>query len=358
MGRILGSTASRINNNRTNSRLNSSKSFRVKQAQMNKANTKAPYLANNRANEGIKVGSPRNVRHSSSGRSSGGSGSNYGYGYEDSSSVMDAYLDYMNQLQEQQRQAAEATYNSNVAAMNNAYEQRSELLKNNLDSTLKNLQTDYDASKASINNDAEKSSREAYINSMLSKKNLAQNMAAQGLSGGASETTMAGLENNYGNARNEIAATANENLGNLLDLYNKNRNSAQQAYNDQLAADALQKAQYMTQFENDRQNMLAQAYDSQLSQLMSLDPSFVAAMSGYTSSQSGYTPTQQAAASNKVNNVSTTQSSGTGGTTRNWYLNRARQLRQSGRSDASIAQDLAGQGVGNSTIQYILSQLG
>lgn len=283
--------------------------------------------------------------------------SGYGSGYYDSS-VMDAYLDYMNQLQEQQRQVADATYNSNVAAMNNAYEQRSGLLKNNLDSTLKNLQTDYDASKASINNDAEKSSREAYINSMLSKKNMAQNMAAQGLSGGASETTMAGLENNYGNARNEIATTANENLGSLLDLYNKNRNSAQQAYNDQLAADALQKAQYMTQFENDRQNMLAQAYDSQLSKLMSLDPSFVAAMSGYTSSQSGYTPTQQAAASNKVNSVSTTQSGGTGGTTRNWYLNRARQLRQSGRSDTSIAQDLAGQGLGNTTIQHILSQLG
>lgn len=356
MGKLLGKTVSKITNNRTNSKLNASKTFRTKQAQMQKANTQAPYFANNYANKDIKVGKPKNVKHSSSGQSGSGGGYDYGYGYD--SSVMDAYLDYMNQLQEQQRQAADATYNSNVAAMNNAYEQRSGLLKNNLDSTLKNLQTDYDASKASINNDAEKSSREAYINSMLSKKNLAQNMAAQGLSGGASETTMAGMENNYGNARNEIATTANENLGNLLDLYNKNRNSAQQAYNDQIAADALQKAQYMTQFENDRQNMLAQAYDSQLSKLMSLDPSFVAAMSGYTASQSGYTPTQQAAASNKVNNVSTTQSSGSGGTTRNWYLNRARQLRQSGRSDASIAQDLASQGIGNSTIQYILSQLG
>ena len=352
----LSNRANSVLNRNANRSIKNSKTLQTRKAQVTKAISKAPYLANTTANKDIKVGKPQNVKHSSAGRS-GGSGGDYGYGGYDSS-VMDAYLDSMNQLQEQQRQAADATYNSNVAAMNNAYEQRSGLLKNNLDSTLKNLQTDYDASKASINNDAEKSSREAYINSMLSKKNLAQNMAAQGLSGGASETTMAGLENNYGNARNEIATTANENLGSLLDLYNKNRNSAQQAYNDQLAADALQKAQYMTQFENDRQNMLAQAYDSQLSQLMSLDPSFVAAMSGYTSSQSGYTPTQQAAASNKVNNVSTTQSGGTGGTTRNWYLNRARQLRQSGRSDASIAQDLAGQGVGNSTIQYILSQLG
>lgn len=324
---------------------------------MKKVEKAAPYLANTGANKGITVGKPQNVKHSSSGGSGGSGGSSVSGGYD--SSVMDAYLDYMNQLQEQQRQAADATYNSNVAAMNNAYEQRSRLLKNNLDSTLKNLQTDYDASKASINNDAEKSSREAYINNMLSKKNLAQNMAAQGLSGGASETTMAGMENNYGNARNEIATTANENLGNLLDLYNKNRNSAQQAYNDQLAADALQKAQYMTQFENDRQNMIAQAYDSQLSKLMSLDPSFVAAMSGYTASQSGYTPTQQGEPKNKLKDVSTTQSSGTGGSTRNWYLNKARELQRKGYSDADIAQVLASDdGVANSTIQSILSQLG
>lgn len=324
---------------------------------MKKVEKAAPYLANTGANKGITVGKPQNVKHSSSGGSGGSGGSSVSGGYD--SSVMDAYLDYMNQLQEQQRQAADATYNSNVAAMNNAYEQRSRLLKNNLDSTLKNLQTDYDASKASINNDAEKSSREAYINNMLSKKNLAQNMAAQGLSGGASETTMAGMENNYGNARNEIATTANENLGNLLDLYNKNRNSAQQAYNDQLAADALQKAQYMTQFENDRQNMIAQAYDSQLSKLMSLDPSFVAAMSGYTSSQAGYSPTQQETPKNTRKNVNTTQSNGSAGTTRNWYLNKARELQRKGYSDADIAQVLASDdGVANSTIQSILSQLG
>lgn len=324
---------------------------------MKKVEKAAPYLANTGANKGITVGKPQNVKHSSSGGSGGSGGSSVSGGYD--SSVMDAYLDYMNQLQEQQRQAADATYNSNVAAMNNAYEQRSGLLKNNLDSTLKNLQTDYDASKASINNDAEKSSREAYINNMLSKKNLAQNMAAQGLSGGASETTMAGMENNYGNARNEIATTANENLGNLLDLYNKNRNSAQQAYNDQLAADALQKAQYMTQFENDRQNMLAQVYDSQLSKLMSLDPSFVAAMSGYTSSQAGYSPTQQETPKNTRKNVNTTQSNGSAGTTRNWYLNKARELQRKGYSDADIAQVLASDdGVANSTIQSILSQLG
>ena len=113
----------------------------------------------------------------------------------------------------------------------------------------------------------------------------------------------------------------------------------------------------MTQFENDRQNLLAQAYDSQLSQLMSLDPTFVAAMSAARNSQAGYTPAAQAAPSNTPATVSTTQGSSATGVMNSWYANRARQLRASGASDAVIAQDLANEGLANSSIQYILNQL-
>lgn len=169
-------------------------------------------------------------------------------------------LAYLQSLENRQKQAANDAYDRNVAAMNNAYTQRGNLLKNNLDSTLQNLKTDYDASRDNVNKDAGKSLQEAYINNMLSRKNLAQNMSAQGLSGGASETTMAGMYNNYGNARNNIETTANDSLGELENLYNKNKNSAYQSYNDQLAQDEIQKAQYMTQFENDRQNALSSAY--------------------------------------------------------------------------------------------------
>ena len=293
-----------------------------------------------------------------SGSSSGSSSSSASTAAAEAAKAAAAYQAYLLEIQRRQQQAADDAYNRNVAAMNQAFDQRGQLLKGNLDSTLANLQTDYDSSRDAINRDATEAAREAYINRMMSQRNLAQNMAAQGLSGGASETTLAGLENNYGNARNQIAATANENLGSLEDLYTKNRNSAMQEYNNQLAADALARAQYMTQFENDRQNMLAQAYDSQLQQLMSLDPSFVAAMSAATGSQAGYTPVNQAEPGNTPAVVSTTQGSayenGLSNATRLQY---ARKVLQNGGGVEGIIQGLS-QSSSPQTIQNILQQLG
>ena len=295
---------------------------------------------------------------------SSGTGNGGGYTYstelkkqQEQAAAAAAYQAYLEEIRRRQQEAADAAYNRNVSAMNQAFDQRGELLKGNLDTTLANLQTDYNASRDVINRDATEAAREAYINRVMSQRNLAQNMAAQGLSGGASETTLAGLENNYGNARNQIAATANENLGSLEDLYTKNRNSAMQEYNDQLAADALARAQYMTQFENDRQNMLAQAYDSQLQQLMSLDPSFVAAMSAATNSQAGYTPVNQATPDNTAPVVSTTQGVANVRAPR-YALRLAQQMASEGQDANSIIQMLARNSVNTDSINSILSQLG
>ena len=310
-------------------------------------------LVNRPWNSGVTVGKP-----SGGSGSSGGSGGSGGSSYDAAAAAAAAYEAYMAEMRRQQEAAANAAYDRNVAAMNSAFDQRGDLLKGNLDTTLQNLQTDYNASRDAINRDATNAAREAYINRMMSQRNLAQNMAAQGLSGGASETTLAGLENAYGNARNQIATTANENLGDLEDLYSKNRNSAMQEYNDQLAADALQRAQYMTQFENDRQNLLAQAYDSQLSQLMSLDPTFVAAMSAARNSQAGYTPAAQAEPSNTPASVSTTQGSGyENGLSNTVRLNYARKVLQNGGDADDIIRGLS-QTSSAATIQNILRQLG
>lgn len=296
---------------------------------------------------------------SSGGTKASGAGSTYGKTTNTSSAATTnaAYLAYLQEIEKMQKQAAQDAYNRNVSAMNDAFNQRGQMLKNNLDYTLKNLQTDYDASRDSVNRDANKSLQEAYINKILSNKNLAQNMAAQGLSGGASETTIAGMENNYGNARNNIQTTQNENLGNLENLYNQNRNSAYQAYNDQLAQDALTKAQYMTQFENARQSALAAAYDDQISKLMSIDPSYISSMSGLVQSQGSYTPIETSA-ENSPESVNTQQGNSATGVMNSYYAKLARQLRGNGANAQDIAQSLANEGLGYSTIAYILNQLG
>lgn len=271
-----------------------------------------------------------------------------------------AYLAYLQEIERRQQQAAQDAYDRNVTSMRDAFAQRGQKLKDNLDFTLKNLQTDYNASRDSVNNDAAKSLQEAYINKMLSRKNLAQNLSAQGLSGGASETTMAGMENNYGNARNNIQTTANENLGGLEDLYDRNRNSAYQAYNDQLAQDALAQAQYMIQFENDRQSALASAYESQMSKLLSLDPSYVTGLAGLVSSQQDYTPVATTV-SNPVSKVSTQQGSAvdlSGIGAPRYALKLAQQMAARGSRADDIINTLARNSVNSNTITQILSQLG
>lgn len=315
---------------------------------------------NNTMNKYKDTGTTENTSGGSGGGSGGSGGGSSSYSNQlKQQQAAAAYKEYLAEIQRRQQQAADDAYNRNVSAMNDAFNQRGDLLKSNLDSALKNLETDYNASRDAINRDATEAAREAYINRMMSQRNLAQNMAAQGLSGGASETTLAGLENSYGNARNQIATTANENLGDLEDLYSKNRNSAWQSYNDQLAADALQRAQYMTQFENDRQNLLAQAYDNQLSQLMDLDPSFVAAMSGVVSSQAGYTPTGQASPSNAPAVVSVEQGgSGLNARAPRYALRLAQQMAAEGQSANAIIQTLANNSVSSDSIATILSQLG
>lgn len=275
---------------------------------------------------------------------------------QDSNAMLIAY---MKEMENRQKEAANNAYKNNVAATNQAFAERQKLLGDNLNTTLQNLQTDYDASKANVNKDAQNSLQQAYINNMLSRKNLNQNMAAQGLSGGASETTMAGMYNNYGNARNSIQTVANENLGNLENLYNQNRNSAYQSYNDQMAQDAIAKAQYMAQFEADRQNALANAYNTQLSQMMSLDPTYAAQMLGLVDAQSAYTPTATAA-NNAVSSVNTNQGSSNASlpaTASTRALALARQLRSGGESDSTIVQQLASTGLSNAWIAYVLNQL-
>lgn len=60
------------------------------------------------------------------------------------------------------------------------------------------------------NKAANKSLREAYIANMLSKRNLPQQLKAIGVSGGASETTLADIENTYMNNRFGIEEQRNE----------------------------------------------------------------------------------------------------------------------------------------------------
>ena len=222
--------------------------------------SKDPMVGSKSIQQGLSDYGQRSLSGGSSGGGYGG-GSYDDYGYDDYGYYDDGGLDgiasllaayqsnYDNYLAEM-RAAAQQAYDRGMASLNDAYNSQMTSLSDNLNSTKGQLQDSYNRSKNSINSDAETSLRQAYINKMLSERNLGQMMSAQGLSGGATETSMANMLNNYGNARNNINTTANKNLTELEGNYNDSLAQAIQAYNTAVANTNAQKTQQVMALEN------------------------------------------------------------------------------------------------------------
>ena len=115
------------------------------------------------------------------------------------------------------------------------YDTESSRLKTNYETTLKNLLGDYTNSTEKLNKQAEDSLKQAYINNMLAQRNIGQQLAAQGINGGASESAMLRLNTNYGNSRNNINTNLASNLRDIENEYNKNKANEYTNYNNQTA---------------------------------------------------------------------------------------------------------------------------
>ena len=185
---------------------------------------------------------------------------------------------YGNNMLDAKKAAAQAAYDRGMAALNAAYGSYMSALDDNLSSTKGSLLDAYKRSKKSIMDDSRSSLKQAYVNKVLQEKNLNQQMAAQGLSGGATETTRASMSNNYGNARNEINTTTNNNLSSLEGDYNKNLADAMQAYNMAVANAQLQKAQQVMALEEALANNEIAALDDYYSLVQGDQDTYLAAL--------------------------------------------------------------------------------
>lgn len=170
----------------------------------------------------------------SGGRGRGGSGGGGGESYFEGGGGGD-YASMIAEMLAQQRAAAENAYNQSRSRLDSAYNDTYAALKNNLNSAMDTMRKNYEYGQSIQNEDAAKSLREAYINYMMNRRNLNQNLSAAGISGGATESSLANMYNNYGNSRNDINTTLARNLAQLLNTYENNIASANQAYNSQWA---------------------------------------------------------------------------------------------------------------------------
>jgi hypothetical protein len=146
--------------------------------------------------------------------------------------------------------AAQSRYNNSINALQDAYQKKLAGLQGNLASQQNLLKANLGVSRDVLAQDAERALQEAYINRMMNERSLQQQLNAQGLNGGATESAMASLLNNYGTSRNNINVAYNNNLAELEQAYLANLAQAQQNYNDALAKAASDNANYKMELEN------------------------------------------------------------------------------------------------------------
>jgi hypothetical protein len=259
---------------------------------------------------------------------------------------------YFAELQRQAQERANQAYERNMARIASAYDSAYGSLKDNLSSTQGRLNAARDKSMGEVRGDAEDSLRQAYINNMMTRRNLNQRLAAMGMNGGATETTMSSLENQYGKSRAGINQTLNDNIANLDSTYGDNLAAALQSFNSAKANLDLQRMQLENQAENARQNAEA----ASMSGAMSIDGGYMSALQAALANQGQYNYNRSQATNDYVaGNAQQAQSASQGNNYAMWM---AQQLLSGGNGQADVSSYLQSRGYTPQTIQDIFRQLG
>ena len=304
------------------------------------------------------TGSSSGSAHTSSGGNTHGGGGTSRTGTSSNATV--SGNDLQSQLQSlyaQRQAAAQNAYNNSIGALQNAYGQQRSSLENSFNTGRGVLDNSYNNSLSKIDNNAKKTLQESYVNRMLTQKNLGQQLAAQGISGGASESAMAGIANNYGNSRNSINDTWNTNRSDLQNTYQNNLAQLIQSYNSDLAQLESNYANQQASLNSNLENGIADSVGDYSSMLMS-NPKLFAALTSTKDSMNTYNPIDTAS-TNATDGVNTQQNNDMGSAT-NYARYKAMldQYVNAGLNKDAIVRSLGMAGADNSMIFKILSDNG
>ena len=225
--------------------------------------------------------------------------------------------DYLAALYAQRQQAAQDAYDKSKALLDEAYSTAKGNYDNIYNSGANQLKKTYNNSLGKINSNATDAFRQAYVNRMLSEKNMSQRLAAMGLSGGASESAMVKLLNNYGNARNNIQRTLDTNRNDLEMNYSSNLNDLYNAYQSQMAALDQNRASQLAQLLNNLNNQIAGVQSDYFSMLAKNPEYLQMALGQANNNMNNYVAPTTAEATNGLVPVDVYQSNDQGGTMTN-----------------------------------------
>lgn len=296
---------------------------------------------------------PEKARLNSGGGSGSRSGSGTGTTYQ---GVTGGGFDYASMIEgmlAQQRAAAQAAYDASRGRLDEAWGNTQRALSDNLGLALANLRQQYDYGSGVARKDAANSLREAYINYMMNRKNLGQNLSAMGVSGGATESSLAKMYNNYGSSRNDINNVLADNIAELLNNYQNNVASANQAYNSQFADANMNYVNNLNALEQALANNMMSSYSgSSLTSLANYAQTLAGLQDAMAQQANTYTPTQNTLEQSRV---STTQGLDTGTVTDYARLRGiADDMSRQGASASSIIQQLKNNGASLDMIYELL----
>ena len=183
-----------------------------------------------------------------SGGSSGGGSAATSYSTPaQSSNYTNSYISQMQSAMQAAQQAAADAQRRAEEQMRAAQEAQRRAREEAYQRSAAQQKTNYEYGQGELNSATDNALQQAYINRMLQQRNLAQQLSAQGLNGGASETTTAGMLNNYNNSRNALETERQNQLASLLNTY---QNNMAQLENQRASGDAADLSQYQTNLAN------------------------------------------------------------------------------------------------------------
>lgn len=97
------------------------------------------------------------------------------------------------------------------------------------------LQKRYDTAKANAKDDLEKANQQAYIARVMAEKNMPQRLAAQGITGGMTETTASNIFRNYLNSRNAANTAYTKAAADLESGYMSDSTNIQSGWTQKMA---------------------------------------------------------------------------------------------------------------------------
>lgn len=144
------------------------------------------------------------------------------------------------------------TYDRSMGHVDQGYEEGRQISEDTRDEAIALAEQLYGMGEESQNRQTERDLKSQYISYMNGMKNLGQRLKAQGINGGATETTALGALNGYEGNRSDIQEARLEALGALRQQQMQSTSEAEQAYLNALANLAQSRTQNQLAVENTR----------------------------------------------------------------------------------------------------------